>query len=240
MKKCCDKKQIQGDISDISILVIIPIHNEINHIRSVIQDTKRAGFDNILVIDDGSSDGGGKIAQLAGAKVVKHCINRGQGAAIQTGLEIASLEQADIVVTIDGDGQFAPDDIMKLIHPVLHEGKDLVIGSRFSKKNKIPAIRKLYNFLASLLTWLLSGTYVRDSQSGFKALGRRALEEISLHTSGYEFCSEMIREAAHAHLAISEVDVRVFYTKESMSKGQSFAVGLKTAAKLLIRSLTKI
>ncbi len=223
-----------------NILVIIPIYNEVSHIRQVIQDTINAGFSNILVVDDGSTDNSAEIARLAGARVISHLINRGQGAAITTGMAVARQENVDIIITLDGDSQFTPDDCMKLVCPIIHEEYDMVIGNRFIKNNKIPIIRRCYNIVASLLTFFLSGTRVQDSQSGFKALGKKALDRITLHTNGYEFCSEMIREAGYHKLRIKEVGVRVFYTKESMRKGQNFATGLKTAGKLVVRSLTKI
>lgn len=230
---------ISSHMASQNILVIVPVYNEGTRILRVVEGIRQAGFDRILVIDDGSTDNTQETLAQSEVKYIRHTINRGQGAAIQTGFEVALEEGVDFVIAIDGDEQFNPANIARVAIPLLKDETDLVIGSRFKQKNTIPVLRRLYNWIASILTYFLSGIYIGDSQSGFRGLNRKALEHIYLRSSGYEFCTEMIREAADAHLRICEVPVDVYYTEESMKKGQSFATGVKTAGKLLIRTLTK-
>ncbi len=239
-KKIANKSLIvDSHLGSQHILVIVPVYNEGTRILRVVEAIRQAGFNNILVVDDGSTDQTREALQVIEVKYIRHPINRGQGAAIQTGFDIAKEEEADFVIIIDGDGQFNPTNITKVVQPLLKDEADLVIGSRFKQKNVIPVLRRLYNWIASILTYFLSGIYVGDSQSGFRALNKTALQQICLKSSGYEFCTEMIREASDSHLRITEVPVDVYYTSDSLKKGQSFATGLKTAGKLLIRTLTR-
>lgn len=240
------KKKIENNNVSLSahiaaqdILVIIPVYNEGARVLRVVEDVKRAGFNRILIVDDGSTDNTKETLAHSEVHYVRHFINRGQGAAVQTGFDIAVEEKVEFVIVIDGDGQFNPANITRVAMPLIKNEADLVIGSRFKQHNKIPVLRRLYNWIASLLTYLLSGIYIGDSQSGFRGLNKHALESIYLRSSGYEFCTEMIREASDTHLRICEVPVDVYYTEDSLKKGQSFATGVKTAGKLLIRTLTR-
>lgn len=238
------KEKIVGGRKDIAqkalqTFVIIPVYNEATHIIPIIEGCKKAGFPNIIVVDDGSTDHTKLLAHKCEVHVVSHLINRGQGAAIQTGILAALSMGADVLITMDGDEQFSPEDIGKIAAPLLNQEVDVVIGSRFKQKNTVPFLRRLFNFIANLLTFVLSGIFISDSQSGFKGFSHYAAKKIEIHTSGYEFCTEIIREIAYLNLSFREVPVYVSYTKDSLKKGQNLANGFKTAAKLLVRSLMK-
>ncbi len=222
------------------IVIIIPAYNEEENIQAMVASCREVGFHNILVVDDGSTDHTAARAREAGAMVVSHIINRGVGAATQTGLEAAKLLHADIVVTIDADSQHKPQDIKKLIDALTEKNSDIAIGSRFlNGENNIPVMRQVFNRIANIITFLLAGIMLTDSQSGLKAFSRRALDTIQLSANGFEFSSEIIREAQHYNLKITEVPVAVEYTPYSLSKGQNLSTGLTTVFRLIIRTLMR-
>ncbi len=221
-------------------VIVIPAYNEALCIRDVIGGCCAEGFRDIFVIDDGSTDNTAEVAKDAGAVVVSHIINRGVGAATQTGFEVAKRLNPDIVVTIDADGQHSPSDIKKLIKTHLEKNYDVTIGSRFlNNSNSVPLNRKIYNKIANIVSFLLSGRVVSDSQSGFKAFSPKALKKICLTSNGYEFSIEIIRLAGNFKLEIGEVPVSVVYTDYSLSKGQHLAAGFKTVFKLILQSLMR-
>lgn len=221
-----------------TILVIIPVFNEANHIVKVVAALHERGYE-VLVVNDGSTDTTKLLLEENNIPAVHHMINRGQGAAIQTGFDVAKKGVWELVVTMDGDSQCDAGDITALCEPILKRRADIVVGNRFRSGSDIPLLRLLYNFVGSTITWLLSGIFLTDTQSGMRAYNRRALEKIEIEASGYEFCSDIIRQAGHMRLRIAEVPVRVFYTKASMRKGQNFASGVTTVGKLLLRSLMR-
>ena len=179
--------------------------------------------------------------------MVSHPLNCGVGAAWQTGFAWAKREEADLVVTMDGDGQHEALDLQVLLDASLHGKWDIVNGSRFKKrkienvkrKNEIPFFRRFGNFWGNVLTWMLSGIWVTDSQSGMKAFQRRALERLNLQSNGYEVCSEVFREAAWFGLIVYEVPISVRYTDYSLSKGQGFSAAFSMVARLVVRSLMR-
>lgn len=221
------------------VFIVVPAYNEENSIKKVIVDLKSHGYEHIVVVADGSADDTYNKAQETGVYVLKHMINCGAGAATKTGIDAALILGADIVVTFDGDGQHSAKDIKKLLPPIQEKKVEVVIGSRFLQKNKIPIMRRVLNFLGNILTFMLGGVWVSDSQSGLKAFSRMAAKKIEIHTSGFEFCSEIMRNIAEKNLSYKEVPIDVLYSTETMAKGQNFANGIKTGVKLVLRSLMK-
>jgi glycosyltransferase involved in cell wall biosynthesis len=221
-------------------VIVIPSYNEEHTIGHVISACRGEGFANILAVDDGSTDSTADMARAAGAVVVSHPVNRGAGAATQTGFAAALMMGADVVVTIDADGQHDPKDIERLLQQLRTRGTDIVIGSRFMRSgNRIPLMRRMFNITANCITFLLSGSYFSDTQSGLKAFSKKALACIHITSSGFEFSSEIIREARQFKLHIEEIPVGVIYSTYSLSKGQNLATGLSTVFKLVIRSLMR-
>ncbi len=219
------------------IIAIIPAYNEEKTIADVIKKTRNF-VDEIVVINDGSSDRTEQIALSHGVRVITHVINRGLGASIGTGFEVAKRLGADIAVTLDADGQHEATEI-PLLTDAIKEGSDVVIGSRMLTRKGMPWHRQIANGLGNLVTFFLFGAWVTDSQSGFRAFNNHALEQIELHTNRMEVSSEIIAEAKHKKLKISEVPITAIYTEYSLSKGQGFFVGIKTLFKLILKRITQ-
>ncbi len=211
------------------VWIVIPAYNEAQRISAVLGKLRSAGYANIVVVNDGSQDNTAEVASKHTVHVLSHLINRGAGAATKTGLEYTKEQHAEVVVTLDADGQHAIDDLGKVVQPVLKGNAEVVIGSRMIDSTGMPWIRKFGNFGLNIGTFLLFGLWVSDSQSGFKAFSLAALEKISIRMDRYEFCSEMIHEIKRNKLKFIEVPIKVIYTKESYAKGQSVIGGLKTA-----------
>jgi glycosyltransferase involved in cell wall biosynthesis len=218
-----------------SRIIVIPAYNEATTIRKVIVGALRVA-DRVLVVDDGSTDRTGEIAGAVGATLVRHVVNRGLGGALGTGIIAALRLGAEAVVTMDADGQHRPEDAGKIFERLAAGDAEFVIGSRMIDPNgSMPARRRLANRVGNLLTYALFGVMVSDSQSGLRGLSRAAAAELDLKTNGMEVSSEFIKEAGERGWRIAEVAIPAIYTDYSLSKGQSFLVGLKTAAKLIYR-----
>ena len=229
------------------LVVIIPAYNEARTVGDVVRRV-REHIPDVIVVDDGSSDATGERARAAGAEVVRHCVNRGLGAALRTGIAAALRqdpssrgdaegsrppEQADILVTLDADGQHDPTEIGALTAPIAEGVADVVIGVRSFAG--APRHRRLFNQIGNVVTWLLFGVWCSDTQSGFRAFSRRAAAQITIRTNRMEVSSEIIAEVSRHNLRIAEVPIRTIYTPYSMAKGQSFRTGVKTAWALLLR-----
>lgn len=219
------------------VLIGLPAYNEGPVIFDVIKKIKSLGFNDIVIVDDCSSDNTYDEAKRAGAVVLSHVINRGAGAATSTIMSYAKNEGFDYLILMDSDGQHLPKDISKLLAKS-KEGVDLVIGSRLKGDIKnMPIQRRIANFVGSFFTLFFFGSFVWDSQSGFRVLNKKALNKIDLNFDRFEFCSEMIGEAKRNELVIGEVPIKVVYTKHSLSKGhgQSIKNGFKMIVKFLFK-----
>lgn len=218
------------------LLIVLPAYNEATVISKILFETKSAGYKNICVIDDGSSDGTYQKAIDEEVTVISHYINRGAGAAVQTGMEYAKKKNFSYVIFMDCDGQHLVEDIEKLCLKMEKSKADIVIGNRFKKGvNIIPIHRVFYNQLANVLTNIFCHKNYPDSQSGFRLLNKNAIENIKLKDRGFGFCSEMIIYGEQANLKIVDTPIQVLYSDYSMSKGQSLLVGFKTAGNILWR-----
>ncbi len=215
--------------------IVIPVFNEERVISAVISEVKSAGLRNILVVDDGSSDGTYQAAVSSSVIVVRHLLNRGKGAAAKTGLEAAKLLGAEFIVTMDGDGQHNPHDILLMLEK-LAKNNDVILGTRSFADSHMPLVKKIANHIGNFFTWFIYGLWVSDSQSGFRAYTRRAINLISTNTDRYEYDSEIIREIYRHRLRFCEVPIEVRYTTYSMSKlhKQNFKNGIKTMLKMFI------
>ncbi len=220
------------------VFIIIPAYNEESVIRDVIKEIKDSGFENIIVVDDGSQDKTySKAQEIKGVIALKHFINRGKGAAVKTGMEAAKILGAEIVVTMDGDGQHNPKDIKKMIY-FLEKEYDVVLGTRMKNPKGMPVYKILANYLGNFFTWLAYGLWVTDSQSGFRAYSQKALKHIDTKSDRYEYDSEVIKEIKHHKLKYFEVPIEVRYTLYSMNKPykMNFRNGIKALIKIFINS----
>lgn len=216
------------------VYVVVPAKDEERYIDILIDKLEQLGFINIVVINDNSQDQTAVIArERENVTVLDHSINLGVGAATQTGIAYAVSNGAKIIVTIDADLQHNPDDLIKLIDTLRKDNYDLVIGSRFIQENDIPKSRVFFNKIANVVSWLLTGTYLTDSQSGLKAFNDNLAQHLDLKYDGFEFCMEIIKEARTNKLKIKEIPVFVSYTPETLKKGQGLWVGIRMISKIM-------
>ncbi len=216
------------------VFVVMPAKDEGSRIAGVINATKDLGFDNIVVVNDGSSDNTAQVANNLGAHVINHPINLGAGAATQSGIDYALRKGADVIVTIDADQQHYPDDIAHILDRLVEKNADIVIGSRFlNKENKIPFIRIVYNKIGNLLTFIFTGMVVTDSQSGMKAFRADFAKHSRLNCNGYEFCMEIIKYVHKNDARLEEVPIKVSYHADVMQKGQNFLSGVRMVGRML-------
>ena len=169
--------------------------------------------DEVLVVDDGSTDNVAKVAELAGATVISHGENRGKGAAIQTILEEAKKRNPDVLVLLDADAQHNPDEIPALMEPILFGEADLVIGSRAAESDQTKLYRRIgQRVLLHFTRFLSKKKRITDSESGFRALSSKAMSRIELKEMGFAVETEMIVDASGKGLGIVEVPVSNIYT----------------------------
>lgn len=231
--------------NDKKIYIVIPAFNESKVIDKVIESIQKQGYKNIIVVDDGSIDDTAKVAEKAGAIVLIHSINRGKGAATQTGLDGAKLLNADIVVTMDADGQHSEKDLDNIIEPILKGEVDVTLGSRFIGKNEVPKLKRMANIFGNFVTWAFYGIYVSDSQSGFRAYSKKANEMIKTTMDRYEFESEILYFVKKYKLVYKEVPITVYYTDHSQTKydnipnftKQKITNGFKMIYRIAVRSI---
>lgn len=232
---------------NMKVYIILPAYCEEKVIKDVIKAIKREGYKDIIVVDDGSSDNTYEEAFSTGVITISHPINRGKGAATQTGIDAGKLLNADIIVTMDSDGQHDPKDIKKLIKPILDDKVDVVIGSRMINNKDMPKSRILMNKVANVVTQIFFGLMVTDSQSGFRAYSKKAYNSVYTYMDRYEFESEMLGQIKDAKLRIEDVPIKVIYTDYSKSKykhmrdfsAQGLGNGIKMVVRLIENSLIK-
>ncbi len=204
------------------VWIVIPAYDEEEMIGSVIRGLKHEGYDNIIVVDDGSEDNTAGIARSEGAEVVEHEANRGLGAALRTGLDEARSKGADVAVTFDADGQHDPKEIEKLLDVL--DGADFAVGER--RRNQMPLNKELGNFFLDFMTHVLGGPFT-DSQSGFRAFGKEALEKIRIRSDLYAVSSDIIMQVGEEDLEFRSVPIRCIFTEYSKASGTTIASGVK-------------
>ncbi len=201
-----------AEVTNPRVIVAMPAYNEERYIGTLVLKARKY-TDEVLVIDDGSIDGTAEISGLAGATVIRHPQNKGKGVAIQRILDEVKKKIPDVLVLLDADSQHNPDEIPRLIKPVL-EGYDLVIGSREGTKKSIPFYRRIGQKILLHSTRILARNRITDSESGFRAFSRRAITELKLSQKGFAVESEMIAVAEEKGLKIAEVPISVKYTED--------------------------
>jgi glycosyltransferase involved in cell wall biosynthesis len=177
-------ESIRFPITETKVVVAIPSFNNEDHIAGVVAKTKKY-VDEVIVIDDGSTDMTAEIAVKTGAKVIKHPQNQGYGSALRSCFEAGRSQDTDILVIIDGDGQHNPDEIPQLLSPIMLNEADLVIGSRFiDKKQKMPGYRKFGIGVITFLWNIGSKIKVSDTQSGFRAYNQKMIQAMLISENG--------------------------------------------------------
>ncbi|MFC6825100.1 glycosyltransferase family 2 protein [Halopelagius fulvigenes] len=203
---------------ELNIVVAVPAFNEVGSVGSVVEEAKRHA-DTVLVIDDGSADGTAVSAAAAGGIVIRHEENRGYGAALKTAFVEAARRGADHLVILDGDGQHDAGDITKLVSAQRARDAEIVVGSRFKGGSKMPAYRRLgleaINVMVGFTLFVLNADFrIRDTQSGFRAYDRRAIESLAADrelTDGMGASIDVLFHAYRYGYHVEEVDTTISY-----------------------------
>ncbi|MGC2713548.1 MAG: glycosyltransferase family 2 protein [Pseudolabrys sp.] len=219
------------------IWVVIAAYNEVGVIARVVGEVRRCGY-TVLLIDDGSTDATAATAEKAGAVVIHHPVNLGQGAALQTGIEYALREGADVIVTFDADGQHRVADIDVLIDAMAKHNADFVFGSRvLGGAINLPPTRRLLLKAATLFTRITSGLSVTDTHNGLRAMTPRGARAIRLRQNRMAHASEFLNQVSASKLKYIEAPVTIEYSAYSLAKGQKLGNSLSILVDLSAQSL---
>jgi polyprenyl-phospho-N-acetylgalactosaminyl synthase len=217
-------------------ICIIPAYNEEKNIADVINKVSPL-VDEVVVVNDCSHDKTEIIAKNTGATLISHPINRGQGAALQTGNDYALKNGADIIIHFDADNQFQAEEITDVIKPIIEKRAEAVLGSRFlDKKSQLPKLKKhLIMPLARLINRVFFNISLTDPQSGFRALNRETAQKINIRNDGMAHCSEIMHQLHKHKVKVEEVPITVYYHEF----GQKFSGGIRIIKDLIIKKIIK-
>jgi glycosyltransferase involved in cell wall biosynthesis len=216
--------------------VVIPLFNEAEVIGEVIAGLRKQ-FSHVLCIDDGSTDNSVALAQESGARVIRHPLNLGQGAALQTGFDYVSAQpEATHIITFDADGQHLVRDAMEMLELAQRKRISIIFGSRFLDKRTNPGMRKRIVLKAAvLMTRAITGLRLTDAHNGLRVLSMEAIGKIRLEQNGMSHATEIVHQLAKAKLSWREYPVEVLYTEYSKRKGQSLFNSINILIDLLVR-----
>lgn len=236
-RKTIKKFNFKYDRND--VYIVVPAYNQEKTIVSVINSLREEGYNNIIVIDDGSSDNTYNLALKEKVFTLIHKLNLGQGAALQTGFEFALKQKAKVIVTFDSDGQHKAKDIDKIVTPIF-EGYDVSLGTRFDPNSEainMPFSRKVILKGGLLFTKIVSRIDVTDTHNGFRAFSNNALKKIKITFNRMEHASEILDLITKYKLKYKEVPVVIEYSQESLKAGQSSLNAINIASKIIYRKL---
>jgi glycosyltransferase involved in cell wall biosynthesis len=220
-----------------NVWIVIAAYNEASVIAEVLAEVQSTGH-HILVVDDGSTDATADIAANARAIVIKHIVNLGQGAALQTGIDYALLHGADIIVTFDADGQHRARDIRSLIEALREHDAEFALGSRFLGKTlNMPLSRQILLKGATWFTRLMTGLQITDSHNGLRAISRSGARTLRLTQNHMAHASELLHQIARSGLKYVEVPSTIEYSRYSLAKGQRLRGSIAILVDLFVRSL---
>ncbi len=216
------------------IYFVIPAFNEAACVGQVVAQV-RSRFPNVVVVDDGSADSTGSAAAQSGAIVLTHLLNRGQGAALKTGVDYALSRGADIIVTFDSDGQHRLEDVQAMISAVRDGSCDVALGSRFLEPGtRVPFVRKLTLKMGVLFTRAVSQVKVTDTHNGLRVLSRKAAQLIQIRQDRMAHASEILDEIGRLKLRFREMPTRIIYSDYSQKKGQRSSAAFRIVWDFLI------
>jgi len=219
-----------------NIYIVIPAYNEAESIKKVIEGLLFSGYKNIVVVDDGSTDKTAEIVKRLSVVLVTHMTNMGPGAAVKTGIDVALLLNAEIIVVFDADGQHLSKDIKEIVRPIISGRVEVVLGNRFLKNSSaVPVFKKIILKAGAFLIFLMYGVLSSDSHNGLKALSRSAALRIDISSNGWEYCSEIIEEIVLKKIDYCEVPVTVKYTDYSIKKGQKIYNSFYIFSKMFLK-----
>ena len=228
-----EKKDHNTPEEDEDVLLGIPAYNEELSIGSVLHKSKKVDVvDDILVVDDGSTDETSDIAKDFGVKLIRHKKNAGKGAAIKTIFNYASENDYDYLVLIDGDGQHNPYEIPNVLSPLLNPGADMVVGARWGELTEMPFYRKIGKNVLDYMT--PGGKEAKDTQSGFRAFNRKAIDKIELNQHDFTVESEMVTDASEKDLEIKSARISCRYEDvDNASTKGPVAHGMSVLSKII-------
>jgi glycosyltransferase involved in cell wall biosynthesis len=206
-------RQSLGTIPNMKICALIPVHNESQEIGGIVKAIKGRKMD-VLVVDDGSSDDSGHLAQRGGAVVIRNETRKGKGRSLQTGFDYILQEGYDGVVTLDGDGQHAPEDLDSILPVVEKNPQSIITGNRMQNSKGMPFVRWLTNYLMSWLISCLCRQKIPDSQCGYRYIPREALQGLSFVSGDFEIETEVLIKASQVGYPIVSIPVRTIYRNE--------------------------
>ena len=216
--------------------VVIPLYNEQKVIGDVVAQVRKA-FAQVVCVDDGSSDGSADIAAAAGARVVRHPFNLGQGAALQTGFQYALADPSmQFVVTFDADGQHQVSDAVGMVERLRAGEADVVFGSRFLDERSKPSFAKKMVLRAAVgYTNMTTHTRLTDAHNGLRAIRRPVLEQVRITQNRMAHASELVAQIGASKASYVEHPVHILYTDFSKAKGQSLWNSINILAELILR-----
>jgi glycosyltransferase involved in cell wall biosynthesis len=218
------------------VWLVVPLFNEAQVIGDVVRSA-RAVFPHVVVVDDGSKDDGARVAEAAGAVVVRHPVNLGQGAALQTGFEYAlTVPMMRWVVTFDADGQHQVDDVVAMLDKARADNLDVVFGSRFlDDRTNAGLLKKLVLRAAVGYTNLTTNTKLTDAHNGLRVISRELVERIEISQNRMAHASELVQQIGALQVKYAESPVHILYTDYSRAKGQSLWNAVNILAELILR-----
>ena len=217
-------------------IVCMPAYNEENLIFDLIKKI-RPFVDMVVVCDDGSTDKTEQKARDAGAHVIRHNKNLGKGGAMKSLFSYAKNIDADIMITMDGDGQFLPEEIPRIMKPVIEEKADVVLGYRFDDADDMPTYRKFGNKFLDKMTSLASELPFRDTQGGFRAYSKKSIQLIEFSTDGFGVDSEIVVNASKQNLKIVEEKVTVIYNTGGKTSTKTPVVHVSEVLKTVLEMI---
>ena len=224
-----------------TIFVVVPAYNESRVIRGTLQPLIEMGY-SVVVVDDASTDGTAAALQGLDLHILRHRINRGAGAATQTGMSFALTRGARYIVHFDADGQHRAQDIPVMLAPLLAGRADVALGSRFLRADDraaVPRKRRLLLRGGAVFNGLLTGMWLTDAHCGLRAFTAEAAARIDIRENGFAHGSEILQQIRRARLRCVEQPTMVSYTAYSMAKGQSPLNAIKIVFDLLLRRLLR-
>lgn len=222
------------------VAVIIPVYNESEVISEVVDKVLKY-FSNVICIDDGSKDNSAQVIAQTKATLVKHPINLGQGASLQTGIEYALLNKnIQYFVTYDADGQHDLNDVLSMLEIIKKSKVDIVLGSRFlGKAENITWLKRRVLKLAILFSNKTSGIKLTDAHNGLRVFNRKVAEQLNITMPDFSHASEIIERIADKKFSYKEVPVTIHYTDYSRKKGQSILNAINISFDMLLNKVTK-